>query len=150
HPWTTGQSAATGSGGVLRPADSTDGLTTAIAGLDFSRRKVARERTLLSAINEVKLERTIAPRDEGGAEVRVWDKNRGAHFGQTGGLPSPGQQEKANQAVKGAKERGPADERDVEEFAELGGRGDEVLFAEGGADLSRYAGSTMKAGTPGQ
>lgn len=44
HPWTTQK--------PLTLNDSTDGLVGGIANLDFSKRKMARERTLLSSINE--------------------------------------------------------------------------------------------------
>jgi serine/threonine-protein kinase Chk2 len=51
HPWTTQK--------VQNPNDSTEGLVGGIAGLDFSKRKVVRERTLLSSINDVKIARVI-------------------------------------------------------------------------------------------
>ena len=51
HPWTTAQ--------PISLTDSTDGLTGALAGLDFSKRKPMRERTLLSSINDVRIERVI-------------------------------------------------------------------------------------------
>jgi serine/threonine-protein kinase Chk2 len=51
HPWTTQK--------VQNPNDSTEGLVGGIAGLDFSKRKVVRERTLLSSINNVKIARVI-------------------------------------------------------------------------------------------
>ena len=45
HPWITGKQPSV--------SDSTDGLTGALGKLDFSKRKLARERTLLSNINDV-------------------------------------------------------------------------------------------------
>ena len=159
HPWTTGQT-----GGAPRSVtDSTDGLTGALAGLDFSRRKPVRERTLLSSINEVKIEREVQTQNAEMPAVKVFDKNRGAHFKQTGNLPTPEKQKKQSEATKGqkevpgkvehttvldpeSKERNPADGRDPEEFTKMGGKGDQVLFGE--ADLSRYPDETMKAGAP--
>jgi len=159
HPWTTNQEFAS----VPRVTDSTDGLTGALAGLDFSRRKPVRERTLLSSINDVKIEREVHTQTEGKAgekrKVKVFDKNRGAHFKETGGLPSPREQKEKNQAVKKGEgrvehtavlaapaEKAPAGERDPEEFVQMGGKGDQVLFGE--ADLSRYPDGNMKAGAP--
>ena len=51
HPWTTHKTPS--------PNDSTDGLVGGIPNLDFSKRKVLRERTLLSSINDVKITRVI-------------------------------------------------------------------------------------------
>ena len=45
HPWITQR--------TMNPADSTDGLTGAMDQLDFSKRKYARERTLLSDLVRV-------------------------------------------------------------------------------------------------
>jgi serine/threonine-protein kinase Chk2 len=51
HPWTTQ--------GNINVNDSTDGLTGAISKLDFTKRKLQRERTLLSDINDIKVARVI-------------------------------------------------------------------------------------------
>ena len=64
HPWITQKS--------LDPAasmDSTDGLPGALQKLDFSKRKVARERTLLSSLNSVRVSKVV----EDGA-LKVWEK----------------------------------------------------------------------------
>ncbi|TKA64015.1 hypothetical protein B0A55_09811 [Friedmanniomyces simplex] len=150
HPWTTGQFATS-----VRATDSTDGLTGALAGLDFSRRKPVRERTLLASINDVKIEREVHTQQADLPPVKVYDKNRGAHFKQID-TPSEKQQVAANKAVHGQEEgkieqamveKQPASGRDPEEFAQMGGKGDQVLFDQG-ADLSRYPDETMKAGAP--
>ncbi|KAF2644253.1 lanosterol 14-alpha-demethylase [Massarina eburnea CBS 473.64] len=68
HPWTTQNE--------INPNDSTDGLTGGIARIDVSRRKVQRERTLLSTINDVTISHVI----QGGADevpVKVYEKNKG-------------------------------------------------------------------------
>lgn len=51
HPWITLKK--------IRPTDSTDGLTGAMDQLDFSKRKFARERTLLSDLNDVKVSKVV-------------------------------------------------------------------------------------------
>ena len=108
HPWTT-------QGGIINPADSTDGLTGAIANLDFSRRKIKRERTLLSSINEIKVARVI-PTGEGQEPLKVYEKN-GAQKGGSKMLKQ-----------KDIIEERPADKRDPREFVEMGGKGDQTLF----------------------
>ncbi|KAJ4339115.1 serine/threonine protein kinase [Didymella glomerata] len=108
HPWTT-------HGGNINPADSTDGLTGAIANLDFSRRKMKRERTLLSSINEIKVARVI-PTGEGQEPLKVYEKN-GTQKGDSKMLKQ-----------KDIIEERPADKRDPREFAEMGGKGDQTLF----------------------
>jgi serine/threonine-protein kinase Chk2 len=110
HPWITQQD--------LNPNDSTDGLTGAIAGLDFSRRKIHRERTLLSAINDIKVSRVIGGKS-GQHPVKVYEKNP--------------QMKDGNGAVK---EEAPAANRAPEEFMQLGGKGDPKLYDDDG---SRYA-----------
>lgn len=110
HPWTT-------SGGVINPNDSTDGLTGAIANLDFSKRKIKRERTLLSSINEIKVTRVI-PTGEGQEPVKVWEKNGQQHKGGT----------KMILEKDIVEESRPAEKRDPREFIEMGGKGDQTLF----------------------
>lgn len=130
HPWTTQQ--------TLSVTDSTDGLTGALAGLDFSKRKPMRERTLLSSINDVHVERVIETQPEG-PPVKVFDKNKGPQF--------------ASQQPKGKKpghtedtvlEPNPAAQRHPAEFVDMGGKGDQVLYDDVGT--SRYPDRTMKAG----
>lgn len=108
HPWTT-------QGGIINPNDSTDGLTGAIASLDFSKRKMQRERTMLSSINEIKVTRVIQT-GEGQEPLKVYEKN-GMQKGGTKMLKE-----------KDIIEERPADKRDPREFAEMGGNGDQTLF----------------------
>jgi serine/threonine-protein kinase CHEK2 len=126
HPWITEK--------YPNPGDSTDGLTGAMGQLDFSRRKMERERTLLSSINDVKVSKIVETKDnpEDPAHVKVFEKN-----------PAGKQQHKApeelisnGKAGKRKQEEAPAARRAPEEFMELGGKGDQVLF---GDDMtSRY------------
>ena len=130
HPWTTQHF-------VGSVTDSTDGLTGALAGLDFSKRKPVRERTLLSSINDVKVERVIETPTENGAPppVKVFDKNS-----QAVGGAKKGRAEKTVEPT-------PAASRDPTEFVEMGGKGDQVLY-DGGEGESRYPDETMRAGVP--
>jgi serine/threonine-protein kinase Chk2 len=114
HPWTTQDK--------ISVTDSTDGLTGAISKLDFSKRKIQRERTMLSSINDVKVSRVIKGA-EGQEAVKVYEKN-----GVENGM-------KMNKAVAEAQ---PAQKRDPKEFIEMGGKGDQTLYSEE-EDGSRYA-----------
>jgi serine/threonine-protein kinase Chk2 len=114
HPWTTAEK--------ISVTDSTDGLTGAISKLDFSKRKIKRERTMLSSINDVKVSRVIKGA-EGQEAVKVYEKN-GVENGT-----------KMNKAVTEAQ---PAQKRDPKEFIEMGGKGDQILYSEE-EDGSRYA-----------
>ncbi|MCJ1377410.1 hypothetical protein MMC17_000505 [Xylographa soralifera] len=125
HPWITQK--------VPNPADSTDGLTGAMGQLDFSKRKMARERTLLSSINDVKISKVI-PIDEGKGAVKIWEKNandKRVHNSQ----PTNGTGPKINGAANGKEEK-PCAQRATKEFMEMGGHGDVPLFAYDGE--SRY------------
>ncbi|MCJ1288921.1 hypothetical protein MMC34_000452 [Xylographa carneopallida] len=125
HPWITQK--------VPNPADSTDGLTGAMGQLDFSKRKLARERTLLSSINDVKISKVI-PTDEGKGAVKIWEKNandKRIHNSQ----PKNGMGPKINGAANGEEEK-PSAQRPTKEFMEMGGKGDVSLFAYDGE--SRY------------
>jgi serine/threonine-protein kinase Chk2 len=113
HPWTTAEK--------INVNDSTDGLTGAISQLDFSKRKIQRERTLLSSINDVKVARVIKG-SEGQDAVKVYEKN-GVQNGTR---------------MNNGKEPRPADQRHAKEFIEMGGKGDQTLFSEE-EDGSRYA-----------
>lgn len=128
HPWTTGRvGGPSGFAGITKDGqsfESTDGLTGALGKLDFSSRKIHRERTLLSAINDVEVAKTIPPsqKDDGPA-VKVFRKN--AHL----------------DGEKSPNEPDPSQARDPEEFARMGGKGDEVLFT--GDSTSIYQDKTM-------
>lgn len=105
HPWTTKD--------TISVNDSTDGLTGAISKLDFTKRKVQRERTMLSDINDIKVARVIRG-SEGQDAVKVYEKN-------------------ANQKVTKAQmtqEVRPNDARVPKEFIRMGGKGDETLYSE--------------------
>jgi len=118
HPWTTANN-------TINVNDSTDGLTGAIQKLDFSKRKIQRERTLLSSINDVKVARVIKG-VEGQKAVKVYEKN-----GVTSGTKT------SNQGQDGGKEPHPDSKRDPKEFMEMGGKGDQTLYSEE-EDGSRY------------
>ncbi|RMZ89098.1 hypothetical protein DV736_g3661, partial [Chaetothyriales sp. CBS 134916] len=117
HAWTR-------DAGYINPADSTDGLTGAMGSLDFSRRKVQRERTLLADINNIKVSQVVdlAPADpnrQSGCDVnsstylKIWDKN-------TDKTVNPNSD----------KEPHPAANRQEDEFMQMGGKGDMPLFAD--------------------
>ncbi|KAL4955056.1 cytochrome P450 [Aspergillus filifer] len=106
HPWLTGKHPSV--------TDSTDGLTGALGNLDFSKRKIARERTLLSSINDVHFSQQKAA---AGAPVKVYHKN-------TAG------QRMHNQRASRPHEDTPNDNSGPKEFVNLGERGDPVLFEE--------------------
>ena len=160
HPWTTAQ--------PISLTDSTDGLTGALAGLDFSKRKPMRERTLLSSINDVKIERVIEtptteqhPKSQGhdgkSQQVKVFEKNAPQGKGvknAAGGKKSKGTIGHVEKTV----EPEPDAARSPKEFVEMGGKGDQVLFdeqeeeEEEGAvgDGSIYPDeTTVRAGAPG-
>ncbi|KAF2112476.1 kinase-like domain-containing protein [Lophiotrema nucula] len=118
HPWTTQRD--------INPSDSTDGLTGAIANLDFSRRKVQRERTLLSSINDIRVTRVIPAGTDGHEPVKVYEKNK------TNAPPK-------KQLNGSGKESTPAANREPAEFIEMGGKGDQQLFDT--EDGSRYIAS---------
>jgi serine/threonine-protein kinase Chk2 len=106
HPWTTQAD--------INPNDSTDGLTGAMTNLDFSRRKVHRERTLLSSINDIKLTRVIeAP--SGQPAIKLYEKNKSKNGAKS-------------QNGAGVKEPTPSVNRHPEEFINMGGKGDEQLY----------------------
>jgi serine/threonine-protein kinase Chk2 len=113
HPWITQPQ--------INPNDSTDGLTGQIATLGVSRR-VQRERTLLASINDVTIARVI---DAGSDQkpIKIYEKNANS---------------KVNKLTNSApvKEAAPAANRVPDEFIQMGGKGDQVLFET--LDGSRY------------
>ncbi|OBT98778.1 hypothetical protein VE01_03382 [Pseudogymnoascus verrucosus] len=120
HPWTTQR--------PINLNDSTDGLVSAVAGLDFSKRKVARERTLLASINDVMVSKVVGTQKSKDA-VKVFVKN-------------PGSENKVNKSIAkaigdGPAEARPADNRKLQEFMAAGGLGDSPLFADD--EDSQYA-----------
>lgn len=75
HPWTTGHDMGPAGESIV----STDGLLAGKMGeLDFSKRKPVRERTLLSALNEVHVSRIVvddSPEGQRQPPVTVFAKN---------------------------------------------------------------------------
>jgi len=130
HPWATMRE--------QNPNDSTDGLTGAIAQLDFSKRKPQRERTLLSSMNDIRVTKVIeAP--EGLNSVKVYEKN-------TAKTPPKKMHELKAGSVK---ESTPAANRNPDEFVQLGGKGDQALFGDDSG--SRYVpDQVVKASKPGK
>ena len=147
HPWVLNNT------GYINPADSTDGLTGELGKLDFSKRKVQRERTLLSTINDVKVSKIIESgglRNNGQPDhelphvhVKVWDKNPQGKKQKMTAAKANG---KEGDMAKGTmndkkKEAMPAADRATEEFMEMGGKGDMQLFGDDAS--SRYVQSEV-------
>jgi serine/threonine-protein kinase CHEK2 len=102
HPWLKQASPAVN--------DSTGGLVGAMGGLEVNRRAPARERTLLSTLNSVKVIDEVD--SEGNKDpVKVYSKNK-------------------DRVTNVPKEAGPSDNRAPKEFMEMGGKGDQPLFEE--------------------
>lgn len=121
HPWITNRE--------FKVTDSTDGLTGAMDQLDFSKRKVGRERTLLSSINDIKVSKIIEYQDNA-VPVKVFEKNpdgkRKHNHVKKSGVPK---EMAVNGDGKGIEET-PAANRQSEAFMQLGGKGDVPLFAD--------------------
>ncbi|KAI9745466.1 MAG: hypothetical protein M1818_001000 [Claussenomyces sp. TS43310] len=137
HVWTTQK--------PFNLNDSTDGLVGGIAGLDFSKRKLARERTLLATINDVKVTRIINIQDDK-EPVKVYVKNPRSQntvnksvVKNINGVPK---------SIAGApkQEKTPAHERNPNDFMELGGKGDQELFGYDGD--SHYAANDLGKSYP--
>lgn len=143
HPWVVNAD-------YINPADSTEGLAGDLGKLDFSKRKIQRERTLLSTINDVKISKVIhtdgglthngQPSDDniGAVHVKVWEKNpdgKKAHMSRATAKAKADGKVKPEAKIH-KKEEGPAAHRAVEEFIEMGGKGDMQLF--GNDSSSRY------------
>jgi serine/threonine-protein kinase Chk2 len=140
HPWTTKRN--------ISLTDSTEGLTGQLAGLDFTRRKPQRERTLLSSINDVKIEKVINTQPDK-PPVKVFDKKpapqvRTAETNGKDGKKSGAQQSTGH--IETTIEPGPDAARDPKEFMEMGGKGDEVLYEQTGGSV--YPNSTIRASSP--
>jgi serine/threonine-protein kinase CHEK2 len=100
HPWMKG--------GAPDVNDSTNGLVGGVANLEVNRRGVIRERTLLSSLNSIDVQKVPGgPKHE---EVKIFHKN--PHGGATQAKP----------------ETRPADNRGLGEFEQMGGKGDQDLF----------------------
>lgn len=114
HPWITGNYPSL--------TDSTDGLTGAMGQLDFAKRKVERERTLLSSINDIEVREIVEDDD---AQVKVFRKNGAGK--RLHNQPANGNQR---------REPSPSANRAPGDFVNVGGRGDPVLFED--EPTSRY------------
>lgn len=112
HPWLTCKYPSV--------SDSTEGLTGALGKLDFSKRKINRERTLLSSINDVHFSQQQAG---DGAPVKVYHKNTASHRIH-------------NRRASRQREDSPDQNSAPRDFVNLGERGDPVLFEED--PTSRY------------
>ncbi|KAJ4268251.1 serine/threonine protein kinase [Fusarium torreyae] len=103
HPWLTQSAPAVN--------DSTGGLVGGLAGLEVDRRAPARERTLLSSLNTVQVTAQLEI-GKNKNPVKVFAKNKGRVTNVS------------------TKESGPASQRAPGEFMEMGGKGDQELFAD--------------------
>ena len=124
HPWTTHK--------IPNLNDSTDGLVGGIANLDFSRRKIVRERTLLSSINHVKITRVIEIQSDKDP-VKVYVKNPNSKSAQNRvnnsvATDSNGAPKNLPGVPKPKHEETPSATRDPAEFIEMGGKGDQSLY----------------------
>jgi serine/threonine-protein kinase Chk2 len=126
HPWTTGNDMGPAGESVM----SDDGLLAGrMTKLDFSKRRPQRERTLLSALNEVHVSKIVdlpVAKGKKGAKknqvVKVFDKNKELAAASQGGKLT----------VAGAVQTGQSGVR----FLAMGENGDAELFAED--DTSKY------------
>ncbi|CAG8926306.1 unnamed protein product [Penicillium salamii] len=101
HPWMTGK--------YPKVTDSTDGLTGDFGKLDFSKRKVQRERTLLSSVNDAHFNQ----RAEGSeTPVKVFNNEAGKRV--------------HNRPAK--REESPSGNRETKDFINIGERGDPTLY----------------------
>ena len=107
--------------GMTSLADSTDGLTGAMDQLDFSKRKYARERTLLSDLNRVKVSKVVQWEDRK-ASVKIFEKNSD---GKKVHNPADAI---TNGSARPKQEELPAAHQRAEVFMEMGGKGDQQLF----------------------
>ncbi|TAQ83516.1 hypothetical protein B7494_g8157 [Chlorociboria aeruginascens] len=121
HPWISQK--------PLNVNDSTDGLVGGIANLDFSKRKMHRERTLLSSLNDVKITKVIEIQSDKDP-LKVYVKNPNAKHLQN---IVNNTVTKANGAPK--HEETPSAQRDPKEFMGLGGKGDQPLFGYDGESV---------------
>ncbi|KAI4245164.1 MAG: hypothetical protein L6R42_010264 [Xanthoria sp. 1 TBL-2021] len=104
--------------------------------LDFSKRKVVRQRTLLSDVNDIKVTKVVELQ-ESQVPVKVYEKN------------PQGKKVTGSQATNGAaaqvsgrqagKEEAPASNRPAEVFMEMGGKGDPALFEDDHSSRYRAA-----------
>lgn len=101
HPWLTQQ--------PMSVNDSTGGLVGGIAGLEVNRRAPKRERTLLCHYNQVLIPEHVAA-GKNKTPVKVFDRK--------------------DRVINVPREQAPSEQRAPEEFMEMGGKGDQVLYAD--------------------
>jgi len=136
HPWTTQK--------PINPNDSTDGIVGGLANLDFSKRKVARERTLLSSINDVKVTRVIELQPDKDP-VKIYVKNPNSKNKVNNSVAKNSQGTPKSKPGAPMKEATPAKNRNANEFMGLGGKGDQELFGyDGGSRYSKHDVGTKK------
>jgi serine/threonine-protein kinase Chk2 len=124
HPWTTQK--------PINTTDSTEGLVGGIANLDFSKRKMARERTLLSSLNEVKISKIINIQPEMDP-IKVYVKNPAGKPSKSktaNAKPTTGADgiPKSITPAPPKQEESPSQNRGTKDFMGLGGKGDQELF----------------------
>ncbi len=120
HPWVTQNAVGLN--------DSTDGLTGAMGQLDFSKRKIQRERTLLSSLNDIKVNEIHDSRPDK-EPVKVFEKKPTK-------LAAPIAAQNGAHRVDfdlPRREETPGTDRDPREFMQMGGKGDEPLFDDEGS-----------------
>ena len=105
HPWLTEKYPSVN--------DSTEGLTGALGKLDFSKRKVERERTLLSSVNAADFSERA---EDGAVPIKVFHKN-------VAGKRVHNRPAKVSRGEASPGDSGPR------EFANLGERGDPALYS---------------------
>ncbi|KAL9121329.1 MAG: hypothetical protein Q9187_002117 [Circinaria calcarea] len=125
HPWLTQK--------TINPGDSADSLAGAMDQLDFSKRKVQRERTMLCTINDIKISKVIDV-EEGKVQIKVFEKNANGKRAHNNPVKNGAPGKSKGSVPK--KEQSPAAQREPREFMEMGGKGDQPLFADDGG--SRY------------
>ncbi|KAK5092455.1 serine/threonine protein kinase [Exophiala xenobiotica] len=153
HPWTRDLSLADLQPHLNRtyinPEDSTNGLTGAIGSLkmDFSKRKIKRQRTLLANINDIKVSKVVEVpkteipavpvRESSPATITIWEKNPQGKKKIQNTAAAKANGVAGKKGKKGNnKEEHPAENRQEEEFMSMGGKGDMPLFADD--NNSRY------------
>lgn len=102
HPWLTQQ--------PMSVNDSTGGLVGGIAGLEVNRRAPKRERTLLCHYNQVLVPQHVtAGKEQHPVKVFANPKDR---------------------VINVPREQAPSEQRAAAEFMEMGGKGDQILYAD--------------------
>lgn len=105
HPWMTQKYPSV--------TDSTDGLTGALGKLDFSKRKIERERTLLSSVNDGGFSEHV---EGSGTPVKVIHKN------------DAGKRVHNRPAKVKRREESPGNNGGADNFVNLGQGGDPTLY----------------------